>query len=565
MAVQVSVRLRPPTADTSAAAVDDNGGLSVGSRTYGGFLSSIVTGSDQRTAFHSVAAPLLDKLRQGYSCTLIAYGQTGSGKTHTIFGPTGALTEASLSEDLDADGVPPAWGLFPRLAIELLRMGETLHASAIEIYNESAFDLLAARAPLSVGAKKAGLNVGGGPTCFAHAESAGGAATAGAVGAGAAFHGVHQAGCRCGKCHAARKAELAARLARRDALQSRGPAPRAAEPAATTARAGGAEEEVGTVGETRVELRSAADVAKLARTVELTRVATGHLLNARSSRSHCFVHLHASERRADMLIRRQLVCVDLAGSERILKSGVEGVAQKQAVGINGSLTTLGKVVKAIGERSAHVPYRDSTLTTLLRGSLGGRSCTAVVLAVASDPEHADESVCSIEFGRRMAVVRNRLTAVVGTDAAAEAALVAGQLAAARSELARLEAEGHGARFGDDADAPSIAQFKENVRRKAAYDDEALEVRARLAEAQASGGEVAGLSTRAERAEAESANLRDILLRQKSIKGFFIPPKASYAKMQAEIRELEARLGMVGQPGSRRATTAALPLARGGEP
>ena len=51
-------------------------------------------------------------------------------------------------------------------------------------------------------------------------------------------------------------------------------------------------------------------------------------------------------------MRRQFVCVDLAGSERILKSGVEGLAQKQAVGINSSLTTLGKVVKAVGERSA---------------------------------------------------------------------------------------------------------------------------------------------------------------------------------------------------------------------
>ena len=115
------------------------------------------------------------------------------------------------------------------------------------------------------------------------------------------------------------------------------------------------------------------------------------------------------------------MCVDLAGSERINRTGVEGVAQKQAVRINGSLTTLGKVVKAVGEHSAHVPYRDSTMTMLLRGALGGKSCTAVVIAVASEAEHAGENICSIEFGARMAVVRNHATVVVGRDAATESA------------------------------------------------------------------------------------------------------------------------------------------------
>ena len=54
----------------------------------------------------------------------------------------------------------------------------------------------------------------------------------------------------------------------------------------------------------------------------------------------------------------------------------------------------------------------------------------------------------------------------------------------------------------------------------------------------------GLEQKLERAEAESRNLRDIILRQKSIKGFWIAPKAGYLKKLAEVRELEARLGML---------------------
>lgn len=118
------------------------------------------------------------------------------------------------------------------------------------------------------------------------------------------------------------------------------------------------------------------------------------------------------------------------------------------------------------------------------------------------------------------------------------------LRAARGELERLEAEGHGEGFGPAADGTSRASFEENAQRKRAYDDEALAARARLAEATATaadggGGAVAELRRRVSRAEAESANLRDILLRQKSIRGFWVAPKASWVRQAARVRQLEA--------------------------
>eukprot|EP00966_Prymnesium_polylepis_P093470 2163519-Prymnesium_polylepis.1 len=48
-----------------------------------------------------------------------------------------------------------------------------------------------------------------------------------------------------------------------------------------------ADESFATIGEVRLLLSSPSDVARLARTIELTRTATAHNLNARSSRSHC--------------------------------------------------------------------------------------------------------------------------------------------------------------------------------------------------------------------------------------------------------------------------------------
>lgn len=54
----------------------------------------------------------------------------------------------------------------------------------------------------------------------------------------------------------------------------------------------------------------------------------------------------------------KLFLVDLAGSEKTNRSGVEGQALREANKINSSLTSLGKVIKALSDsRQQHVPYR----------------------------------------------------------------------------------------------------------------------------------------------------------------------------------------------------------------
>ena len=85
--VTVTVRIKP---SDNPAVFATTGGVLVqrpreGSVVHDGFASIIEGDCDQAAAFDAIAAPLLERLHQGYSCTLIAYGQTGSGKTHTIF------------------------------------------------------------------------------------------------------------------------------------------------------------------------------------------------------------------------------------------------------------------------------------------------------------------------------------------------------------------------------------------------------------------------------------------------------------------------------------------------
>ena len=148
------------------------------------------------------------------------------------------------------------------------------------------------------------------------------------MGTGGGYHGVHPSSCTCGRCFLAKKEELRARLAKRDAAwaASKGaaaPSPRAAAAPSPRADAdpGGATDAFVTVGETLTQLETAADVARLSLMIENTRTARSHLLNERSSRSHCLAHLHLTERDGAQVRRRQLLLVDLAGSERVLKSG----------------------------------------------------------------------------------------------------------------------------------------------------------------------------------------------------------------------------------------------------
>ena len=83
--------------------------------------------------------------------------------------------------------------------------------------------------------------------------------------------------------------------------------------------------------------------------------------------------------------------VDLAGSERLNVSFGPGVTEKERVketqSINKSLSALGDVIAALGERgsggigSGHIPYRNSKLTYLLQNSLSGSSKTLVCVSL----------------------------------------------------------------------------------------------------------------------------------------------------------------------------------------
>ena len=109
--------------------------------------------------------------------------------------------------------------------------------------------------------------------------------------------------------------------------------------------------------------------------------------NDLSSRSHTIFTVTVYTKQIiasgeELIFSGKLNLVDLAGSENIGRSGAENKRAVEAGLINKSLLTLGRVIKALVDRSVYIPYRESKLTRLLQDSLGGRTKTCIIATLS---------------------------------------------------------------------------------------------------------------------------------------------------------------------------------------
>lgn len=108
-----------------------------------------------------------------------------------------------------------------------------------------------------------------------------------------------------------------------------------------------------------------------------TRAVASTGMNSQSSRSHCIFSLRVEQQHPDGFVQRgELHFADLAGLERVDRTGAQGQSLEEAKRINLSLSALGNCISALAQPGrAHIPFRDSKLTFLLKNSLGGNART----------------------------------------------------------------------------------------------------------------------------------------------------------------------------------------------
>uniref|UniRef100_A0A7S4R8R9 Kinesin motor domain-containing protein n=1 Tax=Ditylum brightwellii TaxID=49249 RepID=A0A7S4R8R9_9STRA len=379
--IQVAVRIRPflpieagskscvevlPGPHTSLDPAADNGNLSIGkvirignaqhksnSFTFDHALSGKVP---QSLVFATCVLPLLESCINGYNATTIAYGQTGAGKTYSILGPA---TSAAMSKEGGA--LDESIGIIPRALRELFvklsaRKRENTDAfdfevriQFLELYGEEIRDLL-------------------GPTT-------------------------------------AKPTKLAIRDAKHDA-------------------------EV--VGATEVCVTSPQDAMLCLTRGMLRRVTGATAMNAESSRSHAILTVIVEQKTKSATAettdgaegaaagggssnvefkKSKFNFVDLAGAERQKRTGAKGQRAKEGIDINKGLLVLGNVISALGDTSSKhkkfVPFRDSKLTRLLRGSLGGNHKTLMIACVSPSAKNLEESLNCLRYANRAKNIKNK--------------------------------------------------------------------------------------------------------------------------------------------------------------
>jgi len=170
--------------------------------------------------------------------------------------------------------------------------------------------------------------------------------------------------------------------------------------------------------------------------------ATAH--NVVSSRSHGVIQVTVERRTPSGTTASRLSLVDLAGSEKYDSathgsSSRDGKSKREEMSsINKSLNTLALVVNALTTQQPHIPYRNSTLTHLLKDSLGGHSKAAIVACINPTSDAAYESTNTLKWASGAKHVRNTVKREEERHNGSDSAALTQSLHEARAEIERLQ-------------------------------------------------------------------------------------------------------------------------------
>ncbi|KAF9136155.1 kinesin-like protein Klp5 [Mortierella sp. 14UC] len=138
--------------------------------------------------------------------------------------------------------------------------------------------------------------------------------------------------------------------------------------------------------------------------------------NATSSRSHAVLQINICQRLKTANVNEDftvatLSLIDLAGSERASATKNRGTRLTEGANINKSLLALGNCINALCDNKpkAHIPYRDSKLTRLLKFSLGGNCKTVMIACVSPSSKHYEETHNTLKYANRAKNIKTKVT------------------------------------------------------------------------------------------------------------------------------------------------------------
>lgn len=161
-------------------------------------------------------------------------------------------------------------------------------------------------------------------------------------------------------------------------------------------------QQVQVVGLIEKEVDSVEEVLKLIQHGNSVRTSGQTSANQNSSRSHAVFQIILRLRKSNRL-HGKFSLIDLAGNERGADtSSANRQTRMEGAEINKSLLALKECIRALGRRGAHLPFRASKLTQVLRDSfIGENSRTCMIAMISPGLSSCEHSLNTLRYADRV--------------------------------------------------------------------------------------------------------------------------------------------------------------------
>lgn len=162
-------------------------------------------------------------------------------------------------------------------------------------------------------------------------------------------------------------------------------------------------QQVQVVGLTEKVVSTTDEVLKLIQKGNQARTSGQTFANANSSRSHAVFQIFLRSNNNMSKIHGKFSLIDLAGNERGADtSSANRQTRMEGAEINKSLLALKECIRALGRRGAHLPFRVSKLTQVLRDSfVGSNSKTCMIAMISPGVSSCEHSLNTLRYADRV--------------------------------------------------------------------------------------------------------------------------------------------------------------------
>uniref|UniRef100_A0A5S6Q861 Kinesin-like protein n=1 Tax=Trichuris muris TaxID=70415 RepID=A0A5S6Q861_TRIMR len=200
--------------------------------------------------------------------------------------------------------------------------------------------------------------------------------------------------------------------------------------------------QVQVVGLREVKVTDRNEILSLIRCGTEVRTSGQTSANSMSSRSHAIFQFILRKKNSDKVYGR-FSLIDLAGNERGADTmAADRQTRLESAEINRSLLALKECIRALGRKNAHLPFRGSKLTLVLRDSFVGQNArTCMIAMVSPGSASCEHSLNTLRYADRVKELVTESPTLLAKDETLEA--ISEEDSLSYCDLAHIQSQNEG--------------------------------------------------------------------------------------------------------------------------